>query len=106
MEEGKTASSAWIQAKSNGETVAMRRPVSTQVTNSATSAQCMITVPKSVLGDARRPISPLVIEARCARPNNDGQTQPERPRAVEQAFNRLDTRCQRSAERRTVRRIG
>src|SRR5262245_22254973 len=83
------ASSAWIQPKSNGDTVAMRKPVSTQVTNSATSAQCRMTVPKSVLGDARRPISPLVIDVRRARQNHDGLTQPESPRAVEQAFNRI-----------------
>jgi len=51
-------------------------------------------VPKSVLGDARRPISPLVIDARRALNNSNGEMQPKRPATCEQAINRLDARRQ------------
>src|SRR5215467_463988 len=73
MEEGKMESSAKIQPKSNGDTVAMRRPVTTQITNSVTSVQCRITVPKSVLGDARRPISPLMLTQGARGRNSNGE---------------------------------
>jgi hypothetical protein len=55
---GNTSSSACSHAMSVGDTVAIRRPVRMLATSNATNVQCNTTVPKSVFGLARRPMSP------------------------------------------------